>query len=88
MAQAHVAGQRHDPLGRGRPGSLARQRCVACHMPARRDAQVAMQTRQGNIEALLRDHQIGIWPETTAIERSRLEATLKQALQAVEGATP
>ncbi len=69
-------------------GSLARQRCVACHMPARRDAQVAMQTRQGNIEALLRDHQIGIWPETTAIERIRLEATLKQTLQSVEGATP
>lgn len=62
-------------------GSLAENHCVACHMPARRDAQVAMQTRQGNIEALLRDHQIGIWPATAAAERTRLADTLRQALQ-------
>jgi hypothetical protein len=62
-------------------GSLAETRCVVCHMPARRDAQVAMQTRHGNIEALLRDHQIGIWPATATAERAKLADTLRQALQ-------
>ncbi|HAV34294.1 MAG TPA: hypothetical protein DCX79_20035, partial [Planctomycetaceae bacterium] len=66
---------------RGETGAIAGDHCVACHMPARRDAQVAMQTRQGNIEALLRDHQIGIWPETAAAERSKLADKLRQALQ-------
>lgn len=69
-------------------GALAAERCVACHMPARRDAQVAIQTRQGNIEALLRDHQIGIWPATAAAERKRLEASLRQALQQPADNTP
>ena len=69
-------------------GSLAAERCVACHMPARRDAQVAIQTRQGNIEALLRDHQIGIWPAAAAEERRRLETSLRQALQQPAHSTP
>jgi len=45
-------------------GPLLEDRCVECHMPARRDAQVRIQTTEGRVEALLRNHRIGVWPET------------------------
>ncbi len=53
-------------------GTAAESRCVECHMPARRDAQVQMETTGGNVQALLRDHLIGRWPETAAEVRRQL----------------
>jgi hypothetical protein len=47
-------------------GAGAKQRCVDCHMPGRRDAQVRIETAGGNVQALLRDHLIGKWPEAAA----------------------
>ncbi len=44
-------------------GAKAQDRCVDCHMPATRDQEVRMETDRGSLQALLRDHQIGIWPE-------------------------
>lgn len=44
-------------------------RCVECHMPSRRDVHVTSQGAAGAIMPLLRDHQIGIWPDVShAIE--------------------
>jgi hypothetical protein len=43
-------------------------------MPARRDAQVQMETTSGNVQALLRDHLIGRWPETAAEVRRKIAA--------------
>ena len=59
-------------------GTSAESRCVDCHMPARRDAQVRMETASGNIQALLRDHLIGRWPETSARVRQQLAAGTPQ----------
>ncbi|MEY3172140.1 MAG: hypothetical protein RLZZ436_53 [Planctomycetota bacterium] len=53
-------------------GEVAKSRCVECHMPARRDAQVQMEMSGGNVQALLRDHLIGRWPETSAQVRKQL----------------
>lgn len=55
-------------------GAVAEKRCVECHMPARRDAQVQMETTSGNVQALLRDHLIGRWPETAAEVRRKIAA--------------
>jgi hypothetical protein len=45
-------------------------RCVECHMPSRRDVQVTSQGAGGAVMPLLRDHQIGIWPDVShAIEQ-------------------
>ena len=44
-------------------------RCVECHMPSRRDVHVTSQGAAGAVMPLLRDHQIGIWPDVShAIE--------------------
>ncbi len=43
-----------------RTGKLTPRDCVDCHMPPRRDAQVEIQTESGRIQALLRDHLIGV----------------------------
>jgi hypothetical protein len=53
-------------------GTAAESHCVECHMPARRDAQVQMETTGGNVQALLRDHLIGRWPKTAAEVRRKL----------------
>jgi hypothetical protein len=45
--------------------SLVRNRCVECHMPSRRDVQGAMQTAEGELLPLLRDHYINVWPEVS-----------------------
>ena len=53
----------HDPnpcLQPQRTGLTGNQDCVNCHMPPRRDAQVQIETTAGNIQALLRDHLIGV----------------------------
>ena len=45
-------------------------RCVECHMPSRRDLDVASQGAHESVMPLLRDHQIGIWPDVSdAIEQ-------------------
>ncbi|MFM7058278.1 MAG: multiheme c-type cytochrome [Planctomycetota bacterium] len=59
-------------------GTPAESRCVECHMPARRDAQVRMETASGNIQALLRDHLIGRWPEASALVRRQLAPDTQQ----------
>ena len=43
-------------------GSTKETRCIDCHMPARRDQQVKVETKLGAVTALLRDHKIGVWP--------------------------
>jgi hypothetical protein len=37
--------------------------CVECHMPSRRDVEGAMQTTEGQLLPLLRDHYIKVWPD-------------------------
>lgn len=37
--------------------------CVECHMPSRRDVEGAMQTSEGALLPLLRDHFIKVWPD-------------------------
>ncbi|MFO0975891.1 MAG: multiheme c-type cytochrome [Planctomycetaceae bacterium] len=53
-------------------GARFEDHCVDCHMPAKRDAQVRMQTSEGKMEALLRDHRIAVWPDTSAHVKSQL----------------
>jgi hypothetical protein len=53
-------------------GEPAAVRCVDCHMPGRRDAQVRIETAGGNVQALLRDHRIGRWPESAEEVRREL----------------
>ena len=43
-------------------GATIEARCIDCHMPARRDQQVRVETKLGAITALIRDHKIGVWP--------------------------
>lgn len=56
-------------------GAAFEDRCVECHMPARRDAQVRIQTSEGKMEALLRDHRIAVWPETASRVKAQLLGT-------------
>ncbi|MEI7699418.1 MAG: multiheme c-type cytochrome [Planctomycetia bacterium] len=56
-------------------GELAKERCVDCHMPTRRDQQVSIDTDKGSVQALLRDHQIGIWPDSAEQVRKELLKT-------------
>jgi len=42
-------------------------RCVQCHMPSRRDAEVTAAGVAGPLMPLLRDHLVGIWPEVAAL---------------------
>jgi len=53
-------------------GSAIDNRCIDCHMPARRDAQVRMEMGQGSVSALIRDHHIGRWPEASEQIRSQI----------------
>ena len=46
--------------------------CVECHMPSRRDVEGAMQTTQGDVLPLLRDHYIRIAPELTSPVKKKL----------------
>jgi hypothetical protein len=40
-----------------------RDHCVQCHMPSRRDLEGAMETAEGKLLPLLRDHYIKVWPD-------------------------
>jgi hypothetical protein len=52
-------------------------------MPSHRDLQVSIDTASGSVKALLRDHQIGIWPD--AAREIQRQMTLElQALDATE----
>lgn len=56
----------HDPnpcVQPRRTGLSSDRDCVNCHMPPRRDAQVQIETDAGNIQALLRDHLIGVYKQ-------------------------
>jgi hypothetical protein len=46
--------------------------CIECHMPSRRDAEGVMQTTEGDLLPLLRDHFIKVWPETSQQVRRKL----------------
>lgn len=46
-------------------GEQIQDRCVECHMPSRRDVEGVMQTTQGDLLPLLRDHFIKVWPEVS-----------------------
>lgn len=65
-------------------GAAIEPRCVDCHMPSKRDQQVWVQTRTGEVTALVRDHHIAVWP--TASERIRKE--LSEALDKQHQETP
>lgn len=55
----------------GKYTSQLTNRCVECHMPSRRDVEVTSQGAGGSVMPLLRDHQIGIWPDVShTIEQS------------------
>ena len=53
-------------------GSAIETRCIDCHMPARRDLQVRVEMGQGSVSALIRDHQIGRWPEVSERIRNQI----------------
>ncbi len=38
-------------------------RCIQCHMPSRRDKEGSMQTPDGELLPLLRDHFVKVWPD-------------------------
>ncbi|MBW3596509.1 MAG: cytochrome c family protein [Planctomycetes bacterium] len=46
--------------------------CIECHMPSRRDFQSMMQTSEGELLPLLRDHLIQVWPEVAEQVRERV----------------
>ena len=68
-ADCHAADVCPDVRSLGEPAAV---RCVDCHMPGRRDAQVRIETAGGNVQALLRDHRIGRWPESAEEVRREL----------------
>jgi hypothetical protein len=76
----------HEPRNCGEfavHGDRIQPRCVECHMPSHRDLQVSIDTASGSVKALLRDHQIGIWPD--AAREIQRQMTLElQALDATE----
>ena len=47
------------------PHEKLKDHCVECHMPSRRDVEGAMQTTEGQLLPLLRDHYIKVWPDLT-----------------------
>ncbi len=54
----------------GKYAETLQTRCVECHMPSRRDVMVTSQGASESLMPLLRDHQIGIWPDVSnAIEQ-------------------
>ncbi len=54
----------------GKYAGMLATRCIECHMPSRRDRDVASQGASESLLPLLRDHQIGIWPDVSnAIEQ-------------------
>ncbi len=53
-------------------GAAIEARCVECHMPSRRDAQVSVEMESGTVTALIRDHHIGIWPDVSARIRQQI----------------
>ena len=58
--------QTDDCGARSRFGSAIDRRCIECHMPSRRDAEVSAAAESGTLLPLLRDHLIGIWPDVSA----------------------
>jgi hypothetical protein len=55
-------------------GSKLETRCIQCHMPSKRDAMGGMETTDGILLPLLRDHYIKGWPDAT-------QAVLKEMLE-------
>jgi hypothetical protein len=53
-------------------GDRIDDRCVECHMPSRRDVEGVMQTTEGDLLPLLRDHFIKAWPEAVEQVRRKL----------------
>jgi hypothetical protein len=51
------------------------QKCVECHMPSRRDAEVTSQGANGATMPLLRDHLIGIWPDVSRSIEKKLDSS-------------
>jgi Cytochrome c554 and c-prime len=55
-------------------GNQIRHRCVQCHMPSRRDAEVTLDTSSGVLLPLLRDHLIQVWADVTERVVAEMEA--------------
>ncbi len=66
-------------------GSAIDDRCVECHMPSRRDAQVRIEMASGTVTALIRDHLIGNWPEASDHIRKKISAASREKSGAVPG---
>jgi hypothetical protein len=58
----------------GKFGSQLTSHCIECHMPSRRDAEVTSQGAKSDFLPLLRDHQIGIWPDVSQLVEQQLQA--------------
>jgi Cytochrome c554 and c-prime len=57
----------------GTLGSTIRTKCVECHMPLEESAKITSDSNGGTLHALLRAHQIKIYPDAT----ERVERSLK-----------
>lgn len=64
-------------------GSELDTRCIVCHMPSRRDAQGVMETPEGDLLPLLRDHYIEAKPAATQqiVEELRAELLKRKRKQ-------
>jgi Cytochrome c554 and c-prime len=70
-AKCHASG---DCKLTGKLGGQIKDHCVQCHMPSRRDMEGAMQTTEGNLLPLLRDHYIKVWPDVAQQVMKKLSA--------------
>ncbi|MCA8998416.1 MAG: hypothetical protein KDA80_15570 [Planctomycetaceae bacterium] len=60
--------------------SAIQKNCVDCHMPTRRDAQVAAQGVGDPLLPLLRDHQIAIWYDVSRVVQQRFAVDDDQSI--------
>jgi hypothetical protein len=61
-AKCHEAGDCKLP---GAAHEQIKDDCVQCHMPSRRDVEGVMETAEGQLLPLLRDHYIKVWPDVS-----------------------
>lgn len=69
---------------RTRLGEVIDSRCVDCHMPSRRDAQVTVELKSTVVTALVRDHYIRVWPEVADKIRKEILANSASGHAATE----
>lgn len=66
-------------------GVAIQNRCIECHMPARRDDVVSVHTSDGKtVTPLLRDHYIRGWPDAAVRVRQSILRTIRSGSSSVQ----